>query len=278
MTSTARSLRPRQQFGQYRIQRRLAAGGFATVYAATDTIADRTVALKVLHEEDVSFTAIQSATSGPLADIKREVRMAARLEHPNVLGIRNATVIEGRFVLVTELATESLDDRLGRRLGPRAALDIAGQMLEGLAHAHECKVVHCDVKPDNVLLFPEGNVRIGDFGLARLDKGRLEGSGSGTIGYMAPEQAFGRPSVRSDVFSAGLVIYRMLAGETPEWPFEWPYAGATRIRAAVHRDMIDVLKRAIQVPERKRFASCVTMLAAFQKARRHALRSTQRGA
>ena len=69
----------------------------------------------------------------------------------------------------------------------------------------------------------------------------------------------------------------MLAGETPEWPFEWPYAGATRIRAAVHRDMIDMLKRAIQVPERKRYASCVPMLAAFQKARRHALRSTQRG-
>jgi serine/threonine-protein kinase len=95
---------------------------------------------------------------------------------------------------------------------------------------------------------------------------------------MAPEQAFGRPSVRSDVFSAGIVIYRMLAGATPEWPFEWPFAGAPRIRTAVHRDMIELLQRAIQVNERKRFASCIPMLSAFKKARRHALRSSSRGA
>jgi serine/threonine protein kinase len=278
MTSTARRLRPRQYLGQYRIQRHLATGGFATVYAATDTIADRRVALKVLHEEDVSVQNINAATEGPLADIKREVRMAVRLDHPNVLSIRNATVIDGRFVIVTALGTESLDDRLSRRLGPRVALEIGEQILEGLAHAHERKVVHCDVKPENVLLFPEGRVRLGDFGLARLDHGKLDASGSGTIGYMAPEQAFGRPSVRSDVFSAGIVIYRMLAGATPEWPFEWPFAGAPRIRTAVHRDMIELLQRAIQVNERKRFASCIPMLSAFKKARRHALRSSSRGA
>ncbi len=272
MNETAPKLRARQHLGQYRIQRKLATGGFATVYAAVDTLSERTVALKVLHEQGVSVSAVVRATDGPLFDIKREVRMASRLDHPNVLGIRHAAVIDDRFVIVTALGTESLDQRLQRRLGPRISLEIASQLLAGLAHAHERRVVHCDVKPENVLLFPEGQVRIGDFGLARLDQGRILHSGSGTVGYMAPEQAFGRPSPRSDVFSAGLVIYRMLSGTLPEWPFDWPFAGAPRVRAAIHRDMIEVLQRSMQVTERKRYASCVPMLAAFTKARRNALK------
>jgi len=235
-------------------------------------IADRPVALKVLHEPDVTIQAVAEAKEGVLAELKREVRVAARLDHPNVLRIVHASVVEGRFVIVTALGEESLEDRLTRRLGARLALDIAEQLLAGLAHAHENKVVHCDVKPDNVLLFPDGLVRIGDFGLARLDQGKLEASGSGTIGYMAPEQAFGRPSLRSDVFSAGLVIYRMLSGQLPEWPFDPPFPGSARVRAAVHRDLIDVLMRACSVRERARYASCATMLAAFRRVRRHALK------
>lgn len=253
----------RQRFGQYRIDRHLGTGGFASVYAATDTVSGLKVALKVLHGTGEEAEGMEG--------LKHEVRMASRLDHPCILQIRTAGPVEGRFVIVTALARESLDERLGRRMGRATALDIAAQLLEGLAEAHARRVVHCDVKPDNVLLFDDGRVRLADFGLARLALRSLDASGSGTVGYMAPEQALGKPTLRSDVFSAGLVIYRMVAGALPEWPFEWPFPGADRVRRGYRREFIDFLRRAIQVDERKRFTSCVAMQREFQRIQRRAL-------
>ncbi len=259
-------LKRRQSLGQYRIDRHLATGGFAHVYGATDTISGLKVALKVLDPGGHGDT---------LEELKHEVRIASRLDHPNILGIRTAGMVEEQFVIVSPLAEESLDARLSRRMGRQSVLDIAEQLLAALAEAHSQRIVHCDVKPENVLLFPEGRARLADFGLARFALRSIDASGSGTVGFMAPEQALGKPTLRSDVFSAGLVIYRMAAGAVPEWPFEWPFPGAERVRRGYRREFIQFLQRAIEVDQRKRFASCVPMYREFLRIKRRALLPTK---
>lgn len=263
----ARRLRQRQRFGQYRIDRHLGTGGFSSVYAATDTVSGIPVALKVLHDVggDEGYEAL-----------RREVRIAARLEHPNILPIRTAGTVEDRFVIVSPQAEESLDERLKRRMGARTAVEIGGQLLAALAEAHARRIVHCDVKPDNVLLFSDGTVRLADFGLARLALKSIDASGSGTVGYMAPEQALGKPSLRSDVFSAGLVLWRMMAGAVPEWPFAWPFPGADRARRLFSKELVELVRRAVLVDERKRFASCVPMEREFRRLAPRAVRSERR--
>ena len=99
-----------------------------------------------------------------------------------------------------------------RRLSIRTALDLGEQLLRAIAFAHENRVIHCDVKPDNLLLFDRGRLRLTDFGISKIAHRTISASGAGTVGYMAPEQAMGRPSARSDVFAAGLVLWQMFSG------------------------------------------------------------------
>ncbi|MBT8467101.1 MAG: serine/threonine protein kinase, partial [Deltaproteobacteria bacterium] len=215
-------LKARQVLGKYRIRRRIGAGGFATVYEAYDTIEGIPIALKVPNLDQLDKESLNA--------IHREVRLTARLDHENILPLRNAMMIDGHFVIATPLGDQTLTDRLHYRLGPKTALSYAEQLLDALAYAHEVRVIHCDIKPDNVILFPQGHVRLADFGIAKvaLRTRTIMGSGQGTVGYIAPEQAMGKPSFRSDVFSMGLLIYRMFAGELPAWPFDWPLPGAER--------------------------------------------------
>jgi serine/threonine protein kinase len=263
-------LKARQVLGKYRIRRRIGAGGFATVYEAYDTIEGIPIALKVPNLEHFDKESLNG--------IQREVRLTARLDHESILPLRNAMMIDGHFVIATPLGQQTLTDRLHYRLGPKTALSYTEQLVDALAYAHEVRVIHCDIKPDNVILFPEGRVRLADFGIAKvaLRTRTIMGSGQGTVGYIAPEQAMGKPSFRSDVFSMGLLIYRMFAGELPAWPFDWPLPGAERLRRTVSRDFIGFLRRAIEVRERKRFRDGVQMQKAFQAVAPKALRSTTR--
>lgn len=260
----SKRFRVRQRVGQYRIESCLAIGGFAEVYRAYDTIMGRRVALKIpldhLTGQDM-LTAFQ-----------HEVRIVGSLDHPNILPISTAARMDGRFVIVSPLAKESLADRLERRVGRAFTLDVIEQLLEGLAYAHGKKVIHCDVKPDNVLLFEEGQVRLADFGLARLAVRTIDASGSGTLGYMAPEQALGKPSPRSDVFSAGMILWRLIAGAIPEWPFHAPYPGTARARRGYSSAMIELAHRATDVEPRFRFSDARTMLQAFRRVRAGAVR------
>ena len=272
-TSSSRSnqaLKARRMLGKYRIRRRIGAGGFATVYEAYDTIEGIPVALKIPH--------IDHLDKDSLSSIHREVRLTARLEHENILPLRNAMMIDGYFVIATPLGERTLTDRLHYRLGPKTALSYAEQLLDALAYAHEVRVIHCDIKPDNVILFPEGHARLADFGIAKvaLRTRTIMGSGQGTVGYIAPEQAMGKPSFRSDVFSMGLLIYRMFSGELPAWPFDWPLPGAERLRRTVSRDFISFIRRSIEVHERKRFRDGVQMQRAFQAVAPRALRGSTR--
>jgi len=171
-----------------------------------------------------------------------------------------------------ELGEESLADRIVRRMSTASALDLADQALAALAYAHENKIIHCDVKPENFILFPGNRLKLGDFGFAKISLRTLKASGSGTIDYIAPEQALGRPMFQSDVFSVGLVLYRLLSGKLPEWPYRWPMVGNDRLQARVRPEIAAILKRAIQLDPADRYRNAIQMYAAFEKAHSRARR------
>ena len=256
-------LKARQKLGKYRIERRLGSGGFANVYAAMDTIEGIRVALKIPHAAIVDKEVLK--------DFKNEVRLAARLEHPNVLSLRFAAFYEGEFIIVFPMGEETLSDRLQRRMALTTVLDLNHQMLEAVAYAHRSKIIHCDIKPENFILFPDNQIKLTDFGIARVALRTIKGGGTGTMGYMAPEQAMGKPSFRSDVFSLGLILHRMLSGQWGEWPFEWPMPGHARLRSRVHPDMIEVVRRSLELNPRKRFRDADQMLESFRKAKKRTL-------
>jgi serine/threonine-protein kinase len=258
-------LKARQRLGKYRIERRLGEGGFAIVYQALDTIEGIRVALKIPHGHLLSREVLN--------DFRQEVRLAARLDHPNVLPLKNAGFIDNHFVIVTALGEGTLGDRLQHRMSLRSAWELADQMIDAVAYAHRHRIIHCDIKPDNLILFPENRIRLTDFGIARVAQRTVRASGSGTMGYIAPEQAMGRPSFRSDVFALGLILYRMFAGRLPEWPFDWPPPGIDRLRGRVHPDMVALIRRAIQVEPQRRYSDAQRMLTALRKLRRRAIRN-----
>ena len=253
-------LRARQKLDKYRILGRIASGPLADVYSAYDTIQKMRVALKIPTE------------GGNIGrdEILHEVRVATRLKHPNILSVLNASYIGDRFVIAMELGDESLADRIERRSSTALLLDLAGQGLAALACAHEHKIIHCDIKPENFILFPGGQLKLADFGFAKHGLRTLKASGSGTIDYIAPEQAMGRPKFQSDVFSMGLVLYRMFSGKLPEWPFEWPMVGFDRLKARVRPEFIDILEKSIDLDPGKRYRDALQMQADFARAQSHA--------
>jgi hypothetical protein len=138
-------------------------------------------------------------------------------------------------------------------------------MLGAIAYAHSRKIIHCDLKPENLILFPGPRLRLADFGTSRLAQRTVVASGSGTVGYVAPEQALGKTSFRSDVFSLGLVIYELFSGELPEWPYTWPPPGYDRLRRSAHLQFCALLRRALRLEQGRRFENAIQMLAAFQR-------------
>src|SRR5215204_2675842 len=219
----------------YQVERELGRGGMATVYLARDLRNDRPVAIKVLHPEF-------GLTIG--ADrFKREIRVAARLLHPNILGILDSGETAGApeagggrlWFTMPLVEGENAYERLQReqQLTPAEALRITTAVAGALAYAHEQGVVHRDIKPDNIMLFGD-QVLVADFGVARAvteaqEKLTATGMVVGTPTYMSPEQASGDKAIdgRSDTFALGCVLYEMLAGEPP---FKGPNTQATLMR------------------------------------------------
>ena len=202
--------------GRYQVHARLARGGMATVYEATDLRLDRVVALKVMHRhlaEDPEF----------VSRFQREARAAARLSHPCVVGVFD----QGRAGDLIYLAMELVPGRTLRDilhefgpLAPEQALVILEPVLEGLAAAHQAGFVHRDIKPENVLISDDGRVKVADFGLARaLSTSRskaTQGMIIGTVAYLSPEQVErGDADGRSDVYAAGILLFEMVTGEVP---------------------------------------------------------------
>lgn len=256
-------LRVRQKLGKYRIDGKLGDGAFAAVYKATDTLEGVKVALKVPYDHLV--------TPELLEEFRHEVRIAARLKHENILPLKNADFVQGRLVLAYPLGERTLAERLQSRMAVATAMEYSEQVLAAAACAHEHRVIHCDIKPENIILFPGNTLMLGDFGIAKVALRTIRASGSGTVGFCAPEQAMGKPSFRSDVFSLGLVIYRMLSGHLPEWPFEWPPPGYGRLRKRVPANVVEMVRRAIEIDPRKRFSHAGTMLSVLRRVKSGAL-------
>ncbi|MEO0995987.1 MAG: serine/threonine-protein kinase [Pseudomonadota bacterium] len=248
-------LRARQKLGKYRIVRRISRGPLATVYQAFDTVLGARVALKV-----------PAGDMATLDDFIHEARVGNKLCHPNILPVRDAGYIDDRFVIVMALGEESLADRIERRISKKLAVSLACQALAAVSHAHRKRIIHCDIKPENFILFPDNQLKLCDFGFAKISLRTIKASGSGTIEYIAPEQAMGRPKPQSDVFSLGLVLCRLLGGRLPEWPFDWPPPGIERLQSWLPDPAVDVLQRAIRIDPKKRYTSAVAMERAFLSA------------
>jgi len=254
-----KTLRARQKLGKYRIVRRLSEGPRATVYQAYDTIHGIRVALKIPHPDimDDDF----------LEEFRREARLSVRMEHPNVLPVQNACFIDDFFVVAMPLGIETLGNRMTRRMSNQLALEYATQALAAVAHAHSRNIIHCDVKPDNFIIFPGNRLRLSDFGFSKIAMRTLKASGSGTVGYLAPEQALGRPMFQSDVFALSLVIYQMFSGRLPEWPYKWPPPGHDRVRKKLKPKVRAWLRKSLEFRPRDRYRNAVTMERQFKQIR-----------
>ncbi|MET0740007.1 MAG: Stk1 family PASTA domain-containing Ser/Thr kinase, partial [Candidatus Nanopelagicales bacterium] len=203
--------------GRYRVVSRLARGGMATVYQAMDTRLERTVAVKVMHPmlaEDPEF----------VGRFVREARSAARLSHPNVVGVYDQGEDDKLVYLVMEYVDGQTVRDLLRERGPLSAvdaLDVVEPMLAALGAAHAAGLIHRDVKPENILVSRAGTVKVADFGLARAAAASTVSQAThgvliGTVAYLSPEQVeSGVADARSDVYAAGIVLYELLTGGPP---------------------------------------------------------------
>ncbi|MBM7504586.1 Stk1 family PASTA domain-containing Ser/Thr kinase [Agromyces aurantiacus] len=214
--------------GRYQVRSRIARGGMATVYLATDLRLERRVAIKIMH--------------GHLADdntfktrFVQEARSAARLAHPNVVNVFDQGQDADMAYLVMEyLPGITLRDLLKdyKRLTPEQTIDILDAVLSGLAAAHKAGIVHRDLKPENVLLADDGRIKLGDFGLARAASANTATGQAllGTIAYLSPELVTrGIADARSDIYALGIMTYEMLTGEQPyvgEAPMQIAYQHA----------------------------------------------------
>ncbi|NUS55854.1 MAG: Stk1 family PASTA domain-containing Ser/Thr kinase [Streptomycetaceae bacterium] len=272
--------------GRYRVRARIAAGGMATVYRAEDMRLERTVAVKVMHPAmaaDASFT----------DRFIREAKAAARLAHPNVVGVFD----QGHDGDVVFLAMEYVEGRTLRELlqdlgtlTPREAFGVLEPTLAALGAAHRAGFVHRDVKPENVLISDDGGIKVADFGLARATATAASAATGkvlvGTVAYLAPEQIErGAASPTSDVYAAGILLYEMLTGRQP-------YQGRSAVEIIYKHVHEDVPPPSIAVPglppaldglvaaatdrdPRHRPADADEFLALVRRTRQHAMTETE---
>ena len=206
---------------RYRVTRRLARGGMATVYVAQDERLDRPVALKVMHPHLADSDAF-------VERFRREARSAARIVHPGVVSVFDQGIVTGQGFLVMELIDGTNLRQLLRAQGAFTipqALRYTTDTLEALRAAHRVGVIHRDIKPENILVPTDGPAKVTDFGLARAaSEVSMSSTGNmlGTVAYIAPEIATtAEADVRSDIYSVGIMLYEMLTGAVP-WAGESP--------------------------------------------------------
>jgi len=270
------------QLREYRLLEKLGEGGMGTVYKAVHTKLGRTVALKLLPNS-------RMRDANALNRFEREIRAVGQIDHPGVVQGTDAGETDGTHFLVMEFV-EGMDlSRLGRRYGPLPiadACELIRQAAMALGHAHERQLVHRDVKPSNLMLQPDGRVKVLDLGLALLaeiDEQALEltttGQFVGTLDYVAPEQCDDSHDVdhRVDIYSLGATLYKLLCGEAPyersgaNSPLQrikrWatlPIPPIGSRRTGMPDELITVIERMVAQEPAERFATAAEVAEALE--------------
>jgi eukaryotic-like serine/threonine-protein kinase len=274
--------------GRYVIQDRIGSGSMGRVYKAHHLMMDRFVALKIIAPELI-------ANDKVVARFQREMRLVGRLDHPNVIRAFDADQINKLLYIVMEFAQgESLGQRLRKGpIPPAEMIDHAAQAALGLAHAHEQGIVHRDVKPSNLLLTVEGQLKVLDLGLGVLmgadnatSFATADGIAVGTVDYMSPEQACGREvDGRSDLFSLGCAMYHLMTGQLP-YPADNPIermgkrisgkpVPITDVKPDTPGSLVRVLDKLMAYKPQDRFQSGVEAAEALQSLLRPKARSAR---
>ena len=247
-----------QEYGnRYELVSRIAIGGMGEVWKATDKVIGRTVAIKILKEEYFGDPGFRER-------FRAEARHAALVNHEGIANVFDYGEEEGKAYLVMEMVPgEALSTILEREkvLPPERVLSIIWQTAQALHQAHQAGLVHRDIKPGNLLITPEGQVKITDFGISRVtDQVPLTATGQvmGTVQYLAPEQASGKPaSPATDIYSLGIVAYEALSGRRP-------FRGESQVSIAMAhiKEAPPELPGTIPEPVRKLVMSCIAKKAA----------------
>src|ERR1035441_8753511 len=271
---------PSLRFGRYVVSRELGRGGMGIVYEATDPQIGRRLAIKIINFQ--SFTTNEE--SAVLRErLFREARSAGALSHPGIVVIYDV----GEDNQMAYIAMEFVDGpslhqilASGQRLDPAIALDFLRQAAAALDHAHQCGIVHRDIKPANIMIHQKSQVKIADFGIAKITfepKYTMTGTSMGTPDYMSPEQIEAQPTDgRSDQFSLAVVAYELLTGATPFHGGSFaailhrivagPRPSASAANPALPAGVDEVLRRAMAQLPAERYATCAEFVRALEVA------------
>ena len=201
--------------GRYEIYERIGSGGMADVYRAYDTIDDRIVAIKILKDEF-------SGNSEFLRRFRNESKAIAVLSHPNIVKVYDVSFGDRmQYIVMEYIDGITLKEYLSRQRGIawNEALHFTAQILCALQHAHNKGIVHRDIKPQNIMLLPDGTIKVTDFGIARFSRSEtrtMTDKAIGSVHYIAPEQARGDlTDEKADIYSVGVMLYEMVTGQLP---------------------------------------------------------------
>ena len=261
--------------GRYEIREIIGVGGMAVVYKAYDNVEDRTVAIKILKEEFVSNEEF-------IRRFKNESKAIAVLSHPNIVKVYDVSFGDLiQYIVMEHIDGITLKEYIERQgsLRWKDAVYFAIQILKGLQHAHDKGIVHRDVKPQNIMVLPDGTIKVTDFGIARFSRSEqrtITDKAIGSVHYISPEQARGeKTDEKADIYSVGVMLYEMLTGQLP---FQAENAVSvaimqlqrdpqlpTEINSSIPTGLEQITMHAMQKNLERRYQSAAEMLCDLEK-------------